>query len=129
MILNCGVVFESVLEVVVSVEMHDLWRAFSCLPRFPASWIARSSGCVCCCSGMDCLHEVVDYDVLLLVHDGHGHVTHGAARLVHGVLGARWLGQSMTVFSMVFTLSWITFAVCWYGSVVHCVGFGPAKKN
>ena len=31
--------------------------------------------------------------MLLLVHDGHGHVTHGAARLVHGVLGARWHGD------------------------------------
>ena len=113
MILNCGVVFESVLDVVVSVEMHDLWRAFSCLPRFPASWIARSRGCVCCCSELDCLHEVVDYDVLLLVHDGHGHVTPGAARLVHGVLGAWWNGQSVTVFIMVFTVSWIIFADCW----------------
>ena len=62
---------------------------------------------------MDCPHEVVDYDVLLLVPDGHGHVTHGAARLVHGVLGARWHGQTVAVFSMVFTESLVIFADCW----------------
>ena len=46
-----------------------------------------------CCAGRDCPHKVVDYDVLLLVHDGHGHVTHGAARVDHGILGARWHGD------------------------------------
>ena len=88
-----------------------LWRevrlleSISCLPRFPASWIARSGGCVCCCSELDCLQEAVDYGAPLLGHDGHGHVAPGADLLVHGVLGAQWLGQSMTGFSMVVTLS------------------------
>ena len=52
-----------------------------------------AAGVYGCCVGRDCPHEVEDYDVLLLVRDGHGHVTRGTARLVHGVLGARWHGD------------------------------------
>jgi hypothetical protein len=63
-----------------------------------------------CCVGKDCPHEVVDYDVLLLVRDGHGHVTRVTARLVLGVHGPWSASQTA-------------------GSLAHCVGFGPGQLS
>ena len=75
------------------MEIHDLWRAFSFYPLPSLEDSTTAADVYGCCGGRDCPHEVVDHGVLLLVRDGHGHVTRGTARLVLGVHGARWHGD------------------------------------